>query len=486
MEHEIDELFLDVKAEAVDEEKIRNLEQYTTDLPKIHPNLQRIRAKCSQIQASFELYTIKLEALASEMGEIERENTRLENEIRYQTSIHDHLKNLLLNIEIREDHFMALESESFESTEGLCKMERALEVLNTFDVESYDIRIVREKKERVHNALREFYKRFVTYLSNFTTVSKASEELTVHTALYELMKRFKFIFDYSRRFKDYRTIICALYAAHARKLYDREFRSHLVIIQRKLEASLTAERLYNTLGALLESYRSIIRCEKRFYTAMEMEKDVDDVFANTNVLMLDFVRNLFDLMDIETLNALHRSWRDVSEEEEGVYFRFQRSLRELCEDFKMGYLEQERKRGDGEDGIQRLGYVLSISSIEELNRDLVLLNVERIMESPRGSIEEAVDAYYCIYKIATLYHKELPELRNAEDEMERIFEKACVEYVLSDDGKAVPRLKKLLGYVSKEGNFKNKMVSLIRRIVVSDVEDSQNREMKMVLNKAIS
>ncbi|EQB60824.1 cytosolic glyceraldehyde-3-phosphate dehydrogenase [Vairimorpha apis BRL 01] len=158
---------------------------------KILPYLNLIKDHISSIDVNFDLYHVKLDRLANEINDIEAENTKLENEILYQKQIYSKLKELLINLEIKEDHFINLETESFDTSEGITKIEQSLDVLNSFNIENYTIRVVKEKKnvliknnkdkdniyEAVNNKRRLFkIKKFCSNLDEYQNIVKEIDD----------------------------------------------------------------------------------------------------------------------------------------------------------------------------------------------------------------------------------------------------------------------------------------------------------------------
>lgn len=486
MDREIDELFLGAEVCSIDQNKIRNLEECMESLPKMYPNLRQVQEKCREIHSSLELYTIKLESLANDMRDIETENARLESDILQQTAVYEHIKDLLMNVEIKEDHFVALETESFDSIEGLCRMEKALDVLNGFRVDEYDIRIVREKREQVNNALRGFYKRFITHMGKYLVRSGSTGELKVHKALYDVIRRFKAIFKSSRRYRDYYSVICSIYIAHSKKLYEREFGFHLKTVSRLLKSS-PSTCVHTSLGVLLESYRSIVKCEKRFLETMEIDEGLEEVFKNTSLLISDFVEETFELYDVETLDSLQRNWKEVDRNEEPVYYEFQESLRDTYRSLESGYLDRECARTDSGDGVVRLEGILAQSGNKEFNRKVVLINIERIMASDDSGLKNVIRRWQLIHRVSVAHHEQMGEVSSAEKSVESAFEKECIGSVLGDEeSKVVSRLKSLLELAGDEHGFRTLMIRKTRSIVLDNVDGGLRREVSDLLSRALN
>lgn len=483
MEKEIDELFLEAAPREIDRDKIRSLERCVDGLPRIHPHLEQVQAKCREIHSSLELYTIKLESLAKEMEGIESENTKLENEILYQTSIYEHLKELLVNVEIKEDHFIALESESFDSVDGLCRIEKALQVLDGFSIEEYDIRIVREREERVNDALRGFYKRFIGHMGKFMAGSGGTGELKVHKGLYGVVKRFKKIIEHSRRYRDYYVVICSIYVAHSKKLYEREFGTHLRGVLRLMREDAAQERVDGVFETLLESLRSIVRCEDRFLKSTGIEGTCKEIFRNVELLIGEFVEDVYEIADVETLNALGRSWQGVEEGEE-VYGAFQKELMGTYERLEAGYLGREVGKGEG--GIRRLGEVLRGSSNEGLKRRAAAMSAEKIMEEKgRGGLERTMRRWELLGRVREMCGERVEEVEDAERRMEAEFEKSCADAILGD-GRRVDNVKKVLSLAGGDRGFRAKVARKMREMVSEDVEEGDGQEVDRLLRKAMN
>lgn len=482
MEKEIDDLFLNEDGGEVDQDKINMLERCMGEIPKIYPNLEQVRTKCKEIDLSLSLYTVKLESLAKEMKEIESENTKLENEIRYQTSIYEHLKELLINVEIKEDHFIALESESFDSIDGICRIEKALEVLDSFSDDEYDIRIVREKKERINDALRGFYKRFITYLGGFMVGSESSGELKVHKGLYGAIKRFKKIVQHSKRYRDYYVVICSIYMARSKKLYEREFGFHLKTVLRLLKEGVTQDKIDSLFETLFESYRSIVKCEDRFLKSMEIEGTCREIFRNTGLLITEFVEDVYDIADAETLNGLGKSWKEIGPDED-VYGSFQNELRSLYEKLESGYLK--KKMGKRENGVGKLLEVLSKSSNEELKRKATVLGVQRIMEEEdRGDLRKTIGRWRLLDHMEKMCSERISEVEDAERKVESEFEKSCIDTILGN-GKVVENVRQVLSLIGGEKSFRDKVIKKIREMTSNSVEENEVEKVDKLLREAM-
>ncbi|AFM98603.1 hypothetical protein EHEL_070760 [Encephalitozoon hellem ATCC 50504] len=482
MEKEIDDLFLSADDEKVDQNKINTLERCMEEIPKIYPNLEQVWTKCKEIDLSLSLYTIKLESLAKEMKDIEKENTKLENEIRYQTSIYEHLKELLINVEIKEDHFIALESESFDSIDGVCKIEKALEVLGSFSVDEYDIRIVREKKERINDALRGFYKRFITYMGSFMVGSESSGELKVHKGLYGAIKRFKKIIQHAKRYRDYYVVICSIYVARSKKLYEREFGFHLKTVLRLLKESVTQDKVDSVFGSLFESYRSIVKCEDRFLKSMEIEGTCQEIFRNIGLLITEFVEDVYDIADVETLNGLGKSWKEAGPDED-VYGTFQKDLRDVYERLEGDYLK--KKMGRKENGVGKLEEVLSKSSNEELKRRAVILGAQRIMEEEdREDLKRIIGRWRQLDRMQKMCSEKVCEVEDAEKRVGSEFEKSCIDAILGN-GNVVENVRGVLSLVEGEEDFKDKVIKKIREMISNNVEEKEIEEIDKLLRKAM-
>ncbi|KHN69340.1 hypothetical protein CWI42_080740 [Ordospora colligata] len=474
MENEIDELFLGSKNDAIDKDKITNLDACMNEMPMLYPNLRHVDEKCKMIYSSLELYTIKLESLSNELKEIEDENMKLENEILYQTQIYEHLKELLYSVEIKEEHFIALEAESFDSIDGICKIERALDALNELDVEKYTIRIVREKKERINDALRKFYKRFVAYMGKFMAGNEHAHQLKVHKGLYGIIKRFKKIIEYSRDQKDYYVVVCSMYMAHSRKLYEREVDAHMKTVFRLIKDSPTQEKVSDTLQTFVDSYRSIIQCEMRFIESMGLEGDASAIFNDVWVIVEEFVENVYELLSIETLNGLGLCWREVDEVEESVYFCFQKDLRKMYERMEEEYLCKEVQRGDLR--VEKLERILRSSSNTELRIKAAVLGMSRILEkSSSKGLDEAIRKWKIVTKVQVACGVDVSEINKAEQKVRTEFERYCMDFILGE-GNAVSNTKKVVAAVGEDKVFKAKMVKMMQEMMSSRNAEGGLRE----------
>lgn len=465
MEEEIDALFLGKNDSDIQESSIKDLETCSATLGDLDPYIDIIKGKMGSIKMDYDLYYIKLERLAKEMETIEQENTKLENEILYQTSIYNRLRDLLINLEIKEEHFISLETDPLDSSEGVTRIEKALKVLSGFDIQEYTIRVVEEKKERITTALRLFYKRFIKFLSNFFVTTTESRELNIHNELYRRMKVYKDIYAYSKQFSDFYAVLCRVYLKHAQKLYDREMEHHLSVVHKLLANS--KEKVEECISDLLQTYQSLIKCEINFLKSMSIDSDATDIFSNTNQIISDFIQDVYYISPLPTINYLDTHW--VSSDLK-VYCDLQENLKVIVGTLKKKFLNKEMEVKDKEESLRRFKEILRISKLKDLNSILFNFHKERILRGRDGILEE-IEAKRLLEELILLYDED--EGENVECINEAI-KKKLIEFVYEEgDSKVFERLKKLLNEMKGGENFKNQMHKEMYDILKETVDDKE-------------
>ncbi|KAF9763416.1 hypothetical protein NGRA_1285 [Nosema granulosis] len=465
MEEEIDSLFLGQDDSEIKESSIKDLEICSDKIASLVPFIDIICGKMGSIKMDYDLYYIKLERLAKEMATIEDANTKLENEILYQTSIYNRLRDLLISLEIKEEHFISLETEALDTPEGLSKIEKALNILCSFDIPDYTIRVVEEKKERIEKALRSFYKRFIHFLGTFFGKKEASSGvLRVHSDLYSRMKAYKDIYAYSRRFPDFYAVLCRVYFKHAQNLYSREIETHLATVHKLLtneDKDKVDEKVEECLGGLMETYKSIEDCESKFLKDMNIDLDSSEVFSSSNKIILDFIEDVFYISPLSTIIFLEHNEHE-----------------ELKIKLKKKFISREMEVKDPKEGLKRFKEIIKKSKIDDLNSVLYGLNKERILRRNKDTFELLESKML----LDDLIYADMNEnLRNEHfqciNDLHESIKKSLIGYVFEEGDAEVEGRLKEIGRKVKGGKLQKEVYEIL-----SETVDDKEALKKIILD----
>lgn len=464
MEQEIDELFKNDDGN-FSEKSIDNLDTSISNIKKILPYLNLIKDHISSIDVNFDLYHVKLDRLANEINDIEAENTKLENEILYQKQIYSKLKELLINLEIKEDHFINLETESFDTSEGITKIEQSLDVLNSFNIENYTIRVVKEKKERVVQSIIKFYNRFmILYKLQF----KSFDEFRVHNYVYDKLNKFKKFINLCKSFCEKNNLkifesIFMIYIKFSKNEYENQMKNFLKNL--KL-ANIDLKK------ALLDPYKTIIKIEENFMEKIFLEKKSIEIFQISNELIVKFFEEVFKQKKIEIIIFLNEN---IKTKEDNVFGDLQNSLKSLLGKLKKYFLQEEAEYKNKDEGLTRLEKYLKISNISDLNSLLIRINFYRIKNNKdKDNIYEAVNNKRRLFKIKK-FCSNLDEYQNIVKEIDDNFARHVIDFILETDH-PVSQTKKLFQFITGQEQFVKNLKEDIYEIIEDNLSDKEKNE----------
>jgi len=479
MEKEIDDLFLNDNDTGYTDKTIQNLENSVHKFESLSSYFNLIKDKISNIDINAELYNVKLERLANEMKDIEDKNTKLENEILYQTSIYETLKDLLIKLEIKEEHFINLETESFTG-EGLIKIEEAVEALENFFVTDFTIRVVTEKQQRVNATLIMFYNRFINFISNLLKNDKSTEDFKVHSELYQKLERYKYLYKMSERYDKIYAKLCNLYVDHARIKYERE----LVLYLKKLYdlniESTTKSNLEQSVQTVLETYQYILKVENNFLCSMNIKTDLENIFTKENQMIYNFFKDLYNKYNIEIICYLNNNIKDTSKDIE-LYKKFQDELIILVGKLKKNFLQNEAELKDAEKGVERFEKYVKLSDMEDFNNILLRINISRIKRNlDKADIFNVIAIKRLFDKLQDIYECNCEEYHDAIKESDKKLEKTVIDYVF-EDGDEIEQIKKIQTNIKGTKIFVKKIKSQIFDIIKSNLKDDKKKLAKDIL-----
>ncbi|KAM0686212.1 hypothetical protein COBT_002567 [Conglomerata obtusa] len=497
---EIDKLFLS-PSNHDDHNALETIQEYLKNASTYKNNLDTITNDVNDHLKLYKYYHLKLEALSKEITDIETKNDLIKRQIKNKQDTYNELKDLLVSIEIKEEHFTALIDPDFTD---LTRLQISLNVLKSFYAD-YDIKVVNDKRVRVTSTLKEFISAFTTFFQNklnsFTTESKG--ELKIHSRVYDDIKKYDFIVDYCKESnKEGFVILSRKYLSSVKCLYEKEFEMHFSFVLKALKGykNKLKNKMEEVISVIFESFYVIIKCEDNFIRNFFSGNDefIDDflysMFIDVINIINDFLRDCYKLNSIFIINAIYKS-KDVKEGFEDydiqVIKSYKNSLKTVLNDLKYDYLRIEKSKLKTEGRkktIRNLIEDIKNNSYEEMNEEslrIIIDEIKILQRKNKGKIEFILYKFEIITELSKLenekYEKEIKELKT---KVNKEYEKELIGYVFGGDEKSLKmRIENVLELITEvAGNnefFFNNIKEITREIVI----DNSNLDKKDKIGK---
>lgn len=271
-----------------EESFIKSIDTFIDKFGTLDPTFVYYLELLKEKKEPFEIYKIRNDSLNENLEGTGSQASQIQKNIEFEEELIEKLKIILVSANVSEETYKILKNGDFNNTEDLSNMEREINAFfNT--VTEYDIQIVKQAFQELKKVQREFLERFVLFLEKLLVSSESNGELTVHKSLYMNMRKFKFIYKFSKDTGFYKQL-CDAYKKKSKSLYTHEFSSH---IRRISELIKDNQSLIFTIDSLFRSYKSLLECEIDFLKLMDIELDIDEIFSNVNLMILDFLDSFF-------------------------------------------------------------------------------------------------------------------------------------------------------------------------------------------------
>lgn len=368
--------------------------------------------------------------------------------------------------------------------------------MSGFDVENFTLRVVQDVKQKVVLCQRNFYKRFVNFLNKSFIKTESTGELKVHKDFYTKIKQYDFIFNNSKNFEDCFELVFGAYILHSKKLYDHEFKGHLKTIEKLLDDE---GKLGVAIKILFKSYKSLLGCELNFISNLMQDEDIGnkgikEIFKNVNVMLFDFIDELFKKSRIVTIISLSSVIKASEEEQSEVPF-----LKNFDQECKRKFLLlQDLFIKDEEIFIKKTYNIAGLTKLFEqedlidLKTKMFDLYIERISKRVSDyTLSKLIDRYKLIYTIQLppdMCKKGMKYDERKEfvcEEIEKRFEKKLLDEIFETEKINKELLKKIVVKIKQnEPKYKaaeNKLILLTKEFLLPHVDDKEKHEIEKLL-----
>lgn len=483
---EIDHLFLSTQEDA-ELDILDMIKRHVDSLNDYIKLLHSFESEINNHKEIYEYYRLKLQTLANELQEIEERSVSIQTQVINKKRMYEEIKQLLVVIEIKPEYFHRIKNPNFEDLTGL---KVALNVLKSFNCK-YNIKAVNEKKERINNALKEFIDEFIIYFQKRLNMHETESrgELKIHQHVYDEVRKYEFVFEYAKEHdKDNFVKLSRKYITASKTLYEKEFEQHLKIIRKSLKEykDKLSDKMDEALGVIIESFYLIVACESNFIakTFDENTNFVNEystnIFNNVVEIILDFLRDLYRINNISSINALFNAQKIHPNQETAsldIIIKFKEKIADFLSDFKKDYIRLQKQNWKTESKrkfYKNLVCEIKKNSYSEINKELCDIFLDRIndlQQEKKGKIEFIIYKLNFIKEIENLHIKEnknkIDQLRSKE--MEDL-EKEVIVYIFGG-----------------EKNKTNERIKNVRNLIKNMIKDDQkyNSEIRQTIKNFI-
>ncbi|RVD92946.1 exocyst complex component Sec3 [Tubulinosema ratisbonensis] len=429
-------------------------ESYTFNkkiIEELKPTIHLIKKEHLNTKETCEEYNKKLSLLSQELIFIEEKNKELQNEISFLTNLFDHLRKIVVNLEIQNESFEVFQNENLEDLDIIARIESGLESVHDFD-SVYKIRVIEERKEEIDRTLKGFFKRFyLFYREKIGKIESTSKgELKIHTFFYNQTKIYEKIIQFaSINLSEMFIQIITAYKEINTKIYKKEFENHLKLIY-KVFAEKRSSKAEEIFQIFFESFFLVIKAEVHFcsnhllFDKVDVAEFVSDIFYDVVDFLLHSLNALFEKMPLDLINVLHlKNYK--KEGKEGFIWK------EVCDK-----LTQQRKVYEDRFILEESDNFFSRN--RDRNLELTLSNLKKKMTNNlrtkliqielKDILREENDIFDRL-KVLKLLYKFNDEIKDDQislkiQEKLRGLEKEIIVYVYEDDDKKRRRVERLI------------------------------------------
>lgn len=476
MEEEIDQVFIGTADMLADEEQIRRLKECGDALPALHPYLDLLIDDTRELRNHYSLYNVRLGCLDQELRAIQKKNNELEAHNARETAIYEALKSLYLALSVDEAHFDTLEKGSFDTPEGLARLEASLEIIGAIDLEKYTVRVVRERRDEILRAQRGFLKRFVAHLDQLRISSESRGELRVHRGLYKVFERYRFIYQFAKRFDDYNALVCNAYEAHSKQMYDREIENYLGSMTRLANSP---QKLSCAIEMLMHSYESLMACECGARRTMGAEFSLDRIFKDTNAAIIEFIGQLFKKSQHATLVATGIAL-NAEKSQLAEYEAFRTELRRKYTVLEDLFIKKQKECSVDRESIRWLNVIQAANCIDTLKEQLFRLCIRKL-----SMPDDREDAKAVLLKLQLLHciEKQNDLTKRAVEKVSAKLPQVITEFVFANHDECI-NAKELTKSLDKQCPAYNQLLETTIKIIFSNADDSLKQKLKEILSES--
>lgn len=473
-------------------EKIEALKNNADIVKKMIPICKSLKSEMCKAQSYYSVYDLKLGRLSESLGEIKAKNERLKIAINNKIKIFETLRDIVVDSELKDEHFEILESSSLKTTEGLVRIEQAFAIFEEYQQNDLDIRILKERKLELNKRLNRFFEKFSLFFDDLlkSIDSRSQGQLKVHSYIYEEVLKFSFIFKFAfNRQKEAFSKICDIYLKRVKAIYDAEIQKHLKIIS-KVATKKEINDISDVMNIFMESLFMIIKCEVHFCkTNLFSGNDVTEFVAGIFRGVFDAIHGtfyeIFKIKSLVLICALNKDFHfKYQNEEKKIWMTLQKKIKQNKEIMKSEFLKRQKNKLESNIKSKTLNQFLEYIKIcNDLNI------TEKLVEMIKTDIlnDEKEDLEYLIYSLKLLYQlndhlSSKEELSSTVNEINvaickklKELEKMSISYILEGDSSKI--VKRARNVINMAGDNRE-IISFIQKAVLESSRDEQKRELK--------
>ncbi len=467
---DIDNVFLNDENIISYDDKLEHIDEFVSKLPALFPKIDLILQDVEALRKKFSIYSIRLNIISKNMLNTQKRIKFLKYKKKIETIIYKNLRDLCIFLSMGEEEVYLMENGSFSDVHDLSKIERSLDILSRIYLNDYNIRIVEEKKIDLEQKERNFLKRFINFIENMFIKTESVGELVVHRKLYEIMKKYKFIFTFSKKYKDLYSVLCSLYSKKTLEMYELEFKYHIKSLLKMINDPY---KLNISLKILAKTYESLIKCEYDFIKTMEIDIVVFDIFRSISDKIVGFIKDIFFKFRLATLITVADIINDKDDKNE-IYTYFLNMLNERYKIMFELFIKDEKYKKLTYHRIERLNLVLKSNSIDSFkNAYLQLITDKLTIDTNEDKAEDALQKLILLHAIDANHEELIDKIDYAKEKTTKI--------IITDVFSSENELERIISLIKKINEFtkeKNLIMDFFKNIIIEHASTNNKENYK--------
>lgn len=445
---------------------------FNAELSKLIQHLEQLKLEIQEQKVPSQVHNLVLKKQSREFDYLSSKIEQLKNKLEFESGVYEHLKQINISLNLDEEYLHILEHGNFDKDVDLTKMEQSLAVFSDISEGKYKIALVEERNQEISIKIRDFLKRFIIYLSKTLVKSEAKGELVVHRSFYSTIKRFQFIYKFSKNSKEFYHILINSYVAKAKDLYNSEFKTH---INRVSELISDSKSLYLSLDTLVKTYISLLECERSFLEMMEIQVNSQEIFSSVDQMIVDFIDIFYNKDPCIILRNLYEIESQNHEEKLGSLYNMLKLKQQALSEIFLQHMKLTKISFETAD------LAIACSQLEkgaDFSRKVVRNIIAILKDSNCNSLKGAVIDLQLIFYLnltavdqsltATLKSKIIPKL---------------IDFVYSTE-EFDDRISTLFSYLSKSRAGYNEAIAELRDMLLENCDNEKKASMNKLIDRA--
>lgn len=449
-----------------------SLINFKKDLKGLVPGITLIKNEASSQKLPHQVQDVILSRQWSEFSKVQNQIFSLKKKLQFETDVYENLKQICFSLTLDEENLHILKNGSFQKDEDLMKMEKSLKLITEFSESKYDINIILDSKKEVSGVIIQFLQRFIVFLSKAFGEPDSKSELKVHTAFYNSIKKFKFIYKASKTNSEYYNVLCKAYIKKSMELYNKEFHSHLNRLSELINDNKSLEIAIETV---FKSYICLLESETDFMKLMEIESNSEEIFLDVNVMIISFIDLFYKQTSYCVLATISQFLDDENISKLGLLGTELKKKGQLLNEV---FLHQHKSSALSFELIDLINFLkrrkLNIELCDKLTSLVFEKAISSMMNKELGEGIKNLQIMHCL--------EDKDNLPKILDVMKQRIAKKIIDSVFGSE-EMKSGISNVFSYLKKDKNGLGETKSFLREIILENCDDTNRNEVIRILAK---